>query len=92
MITLSLSTGIIFVLLAYTLMSLYDMWQVYRITSKLWMFVLFLATLISLIVAFFVAPVLALFFYWSRHQLKRNIGIVLLIVVCLISIMTKLSS
>lgn len=92
MIALSLSTGIIFVLLAYTLMSLYDMWQVYRTTSKLWMFVLFLATLISLIVAFFVAPVLALFFYWSRHPLKRNIGIVLLIVVCLISIMTKLSS
>ena len=91
MITLSLSTGIIFVLLAYTLMSLYDMWQVYRITSKLWIFVLFLATLISLVVAFFVAPVLALFFYWSRHSLKRNIGIVLLIVVSLVSIMMKLS-
>ncbi len=52
MIVLSLSTGIIFVLLAYTLMSLYDMWQVYRTTSKLWIFVLFLATLSVLFLPF----------------------------------------
>ncbi|WP_214849825.1 hypothetical protein [Exiguobacterium sp. s193] len=68
------------ILLAYVIISLIDMWKSYTATSNSSDFLFFILTIVALFAGFLLAPILSLLFHWKRHRLKRNIGLVLFLI------------